>query len=617
MMMLRTIFKALILIAFCANAAVAAYPPEPNYMGLDKGTPTKDGGKVVHYVVVKPTKLLTKPEQGANYLALNEKDQPQFLDTVVHYGNEGEYALIQSLDNKKVFGWIAKEFLLTETKPKEFSQKDPCYMKVVPKNNWERHGGLGVKKLSIYAGPGHIDADNMYGEVTTVNLFTVYYAYKVLEDAKGKKYVLVGEKETVDPRNPTKSLVGWMDWDFLTVWPNRIGLSYDLKNAHKIDGRVEYFDQRTDLERYLQTGDASKSQWGDDLSKVMPPKPYDLRSPAIAYGKDKMSIKIAYVGNTTEQGNLASGASERMGYNPGYKIRKAMGTVQKKDILFVIDATSSMQKYFGAVKEGITSYFRKLDLDEKANFRFGVAVYRDYPDGNKCFEFPIKLSSDVNTVAKELNKIVAKSHPADKTLDEAVFNGVIKAVDGADWREGISRSVVVIGDHCNDENDARGLVARDVANSLDSGQTPVAFYSINVNKKEKDISKNRKFMKQSKDILGYRGGHGALYDIDAKADDYRDAVIKVRAALKEISNFSFEVVKAIDDTSKGASYKEIKAKYGEVVANYLLRMVGGDRVRWRNGICRTLRIFAKLVGPASMPILSQRKGDQPSSCPGF
>lgn len=124
------------------------------------------------------------------------------------------------------------------------------------------------------------------------------------------------------------------------------------------------------------------------------------------------------------------------------------------NIGIVIDGTSSMAPYYAAVKDAIKEG-RKF-FGKKYSVQVGVVIYRDYADGEYVTEvFPLTNPDNV-----KLDKFLdtggdygIKSHPSDRTLAEAMYQGIDVALEKLRFNPKQSNILLVVGDCGNDRTD--------------------------------------------------------------------------------------------------------------------------------------------------------------------
>lgn len=141
-------------------------------------------------------------------------------------------------------------------------------------------------------------------------------------------------------------------------------------------------------------------------------------------------------------------------------INKLANTV---NALIVIDGTSSMKKYGPVVAKSIEKIINERQIDAKQTMKWGLAIYRDYADGNRKFEI-IPLNDDYRGVVEKLRKIDYSSrNPEDS---EAHYYGMTEAIKRAGFVNGQSNIIVLVGDAGNHLNDRNKLTKESVTNLL-------------------------------------------------------------------------------------------------------------------------------------------------------
>ena len=142
------------------------------------------------------------------------------------------------------------------------------------------------------------------------------------------------------------------------------------------------------------------------------------------------------------------------------KIRKSKEAVEKLskiNIGIVIDGTSSMEKYFPAVKDAILEGVKFFNKNEKV--RFGVVIYRDYADGDEGLVETFPMTASNNPKLKDFlmtgGSYGVKSSRQDRTAAEALYYGIDTALDFFKFNPDESNIMLVVGDCGNDRNDTK------------------------------------------------------------------------------------------------------------------------------------------------------------------
>ena len=154
---------------------------------------------------------------------------------------------------------------------------------------------------------------------------------------------------------------------------------------------------------------------------------------------------------------------------------KQLEEMSKLNMIFVIDGTRSMGKYFPAVKDAIKEGCKYLEGDSKQNQytpKVGLVIYRDYSDGEEGLIEYLPMSKVDDALLMEYldnaGKYGAKSSSTDRTNEEALYKGLEMALDTLKmgYSKNQSNLMMVIGDCGNDENDTKCLKAEEILNKL-------------------------------------------------------------------------------------------------------------------------------------------------------
>lgn len=142
----------------------------------------------------------------------------------------------------------------------------------------------------------------------------------------------------------------------------------------------------------------------------------------------------------------------------GEKVEEQIRSMEKLRnirMAIVIDGTSSMEKYYPAVKQAINNacdYFAQ----NQYTIKISVVIYRDYADGDGLAEMCTWADADDPRITEFLDKggnYGIKSAPGDRTTAEAVYYGINYAIDNLRFDKDESNIILVVGDCGNDLND--------------------------------------------------------------------------------------------------------------------------------------------------------------------
>ena len=162
------------------------------------------------------------------------------------------------------------------------------------------------------------------------------------------------------------------------------------------------------------------------------------------------------------------------------KLRHQLDSINKLantvNALIVIDGTSSMKRYGPVVAKSIENIINERQIDGKQKMKWGLAIYRDYADGNRKFEI-IRINDDYRGVVEKLRKIDYSSKNPEHA--EAHYYGMTEAIKRAGFVNGQSNIIVLVGDAGNHLNDKNNLTKESVINLLAEKRINLISFQVN------------------------------------------------------------------------------------------------------------------------------------------
>ena len=285
----------------------------------------------------------------------------------------------------------------------------------------------------------------------------------VLKELDGAKLLAVNDKisdlSTVDIKN---NVNGWMKNINITDWDTRIcletthGFSYKKEYA---DRDIPVFIKERQLSTFIRTGIANEAIYTHKIrNKRM--LPAQMRMPILENIDGGNTKRVATLGSV-------DGAGEETDISIA-KMKKLLEELKLRrnniNILFVLDATSSMSRYYPAVQRGIQNIVKANKSKFNKSIKFAVSVYRDYEDGAKDHEFQ-PLTNNPDRIYDFLSKVETRS--VAQSVHESVYNGILEGLKKSGMNSNESNIVILIGDAGNHRNDKKGhntkLVSRQLA----------------------------------------------------------------------------------------------------------------------------------------------------------
>lgn len=536
-------------------AAVAAGAAQSQVNFGDDGVEPKSpqiqnpfGGDLYIMIIVPGTPLFADARDSAQMITTNTKFRDVYL--AFKEDRSKQFVLIRSKTEPFVWGWVRRSDVLHDVLCKRSEDTNTsAFMKAALKNNLQ----VSVSEadtINLLAGPGA-----KYEIVEKGLLAQIMYVFDRKKDAKGDDYLLLGWDADWNPDRPT-SIAGWVRKDQCTVWDSRIAVFYNRKNI-KDRHPVRIYRTLDDLK-------ADKEPLAVEARNSTSSLTYDrARFPVLQDGR---VMKIAFIGDPSR--NLKQSLAD---------VNAKIETIRNMQVLFLIDGTISMGRYFRPVQQAVREYIESIPNEqEKARHHFAVAVYRDYEDGPDGEMEVIADFNDPRGLAR-LGTLKEHSSPEDHTLPEAMFNGIVRSVRKVSWDKGMLKVVVIIGDHPNHPVDPKGYTVTSVVKSLQAQMagglaSGFRFNAINVNVTEKWRHLNQEFLDQVTQIANQFKPAGRIEQIPPTndLDDFRASVIRV---LRSVLDTSEKLGEEIKKLQTGQAVEEVAPVYGTELTSLALNLL--------------------------------------------
>jgi len=569
------LFIAILLLSFSSIAQ------EVKFLGKQK--PEKPlfnkRGDIMHVAVILPDAMF-KAEPSRRGADL--PDPPGFLDVLIAYEktNDKRFFLVKKKHSEE-WGWMScDEILDSPVCLRSEDTKNPAFLKALTKNNWRVNKELG-QDIFFYEGPGE-----QFKKRGKISIFQIRYAYKnniIGKDKEKHKYVFIGNKPTWEHDSPSESLKGWIRKDFCILWDNQVAVYYDKETLkHKKRNPVYLFHTKKDLMNHLNNG-SMRNILGKE-AKIYPEISADsTRFSVIEYSRDMM--QIAWMDDAMNTKSKEVVDKEYIDKKRGDVLR-GINKMKKMDVLFLVDSTKSMKNYFKYVADGISYYINGLEPEEKSRVRFAFAIYRDHDDYPNDFQL-LHDFNDKNIINK-IENATKNTYSQNRQYYEAVFNGINKGVNAVfpDYDEniskikGLTRAVVVIGDHGNRNNQNVSPSTEDLGNLLKT--RAITFYAINVGIRKKTMYYNNLFQKQMNSIVDHLGQNGETKIIKQTVEDeFIETRNQIIIYLRQTLDLSNELASSARQLIvEGKSISEIRKEKGIRVTNYTLDIM--RKAGWTN-----------------------------------
>jgi hypothetical protein len=275
--------------------------------------------------------------------------------------------------------------------------------------------------------------------INSALVYQINYVYKETATA----YLLGDIPEISDVNNDPKRIRGWVLKTQTTAWNHR--LAYELNWDEKAVAERRAAQKRTKI--YADKALTSAPIFQEDAGYY--------RSRAIGE-VDRYPVLDVYNG-VSKVGVIGDLRSESGKVLPSVEfanikhvIDSLSAALRNVNVIFVIDATSSLIPYSKAIQDAIKAATRNLQKGNN-NFRFGALLYRDASEGNaNAIHYTRDLSSNVNGILSLMAKYMIPTYnKCNNDPEECVYYGIKKAIERFDPSPGESNFVFLVGDAGN------------------------------------------------------------------------------------------------------------------------------------------------------------------------
>jgi len=537
----------------------------------------------VNFLGAKPQRPLTNPEtqsawkavviiEKANFSAepgSSEKisDPPEYKEVVTLYKHTDDKRYYLVKRDSGIFGWMKETDILIDMYCLKSPDSDnPAYLKVVVKNNWRLKKGL-IEEIPFRSGPGE-----HYPIIGKVNIFKIRYAFK---GDVNRKYLFVGSRHMWQGDDAATCLKGWINIKYCITWDSQVAVFYKKSNIHERTPVLTFKTQK-DLRSYMESGN----------DKRIPPTAISVEDTSVRRELDADTtrfpvtdnhdnyLEISFVGDSIDKETGKTYTRRHIDQMRG-TANRAIHDIKNIDLMFVLDATKSMGKYFKPVAEGINNFIDDLSDKDKKRFKIGFAVYRDHKDGDNSFELVCDIGNydNSNHLKSKLTEYASRTYSKDYDYPEAVFEGIYRAVQKVSWRNDSSRALVVIGDHGNHMPPKTSIDLDRVLSVVKKNR--IIFYALNVNLRNKTKRFSNQFQTQMNRIIDLNKQMGKIQIISSgNTDEIESTMWSTSKFLEDIFNISTDTSSGFREISQeGKSIENVRAKYGVIVTNYMLQLM--------------------------------------------
>jgi hypothetical protein len=292
--------------------------------------------------------------------------------------------------------------------------------------------------------------------------FTILFVYKEEND-----FYLLGPKPRLSRTTYREDIKGWVSTQYLTTWNHHLSLEMNWDSCERQPVRI--YSQLGPAKSYYTNATYSPTQaQGAIIFRESPM--YCARQTGslnrfylLTQGIDmtEQYPKVGVVGKMeikgiTQSNCLPATVDPLKVAQIRDKLTKGFNYIKRVNILFVVDATASMEAYRTSIIRALTQtmgdILEKNKAEEKGlDYYFGAVVFRDQAE-----VIPIEYSNLGNwtdDVSVMVNFFGQAMDPAkngrDRDHPEALYYGIQQAINTFDVNSLNTNYLVLIGDACN------------------------------------------------------------------------------------------------------------------------------------------------------------------------
>jgi hypothetical protein len=490
-----------------------------------------------------------------------------------------------------VCGWLEGSAVLSVTRPVKLinlpgydlvDSKGILDTLVLVKNQFDEAAKKTIK-AKIFDAPG--------GQaIQDLSIFSLYSVFG-LQYPDGREckrwddercFLLIGgvkEVETEVGNIGTPSVLGWVMAKDIEIWPSSVSMYYGVNPEG-----LKFYKNKRDIEANPEEEFAAGNKtFREPGQKNIPRFPILQRD----IGEDNQNYyEVLFIGRACRPDGSDCLDADQFSRKQD-KIGTGSNLSEEIDILFVIDATKSMDRYYPLVVKAVRESIEAAENRGK-KVRMAAVVYSDYKTTEGGLEnvdvtlvAPFSEENEVGRI-KNLNNVRRRKDKL-QDLPEAPYAAVIRAVDMVEWRDKVFRLVVLIGDHGNRPiagekyKEVSGDVsAGDVAQVLKDRQ--IAFTAVQV-RGSYDEEANTDFWDDVAEVISEMGvlslpAHKTGASDAEESDD--NIISQISAAIDTMIEASHQAVEGIGDkrTGRKAGYDNSSLPEARLAKHYVEKILG-------------------------------------------
>lgn len=281
----------------------------------------------------------------------------------------------------------------------------------------------------------------------------IYFVYKHVDGA-----ALCISESKLDAGKKNIIVKGWMPRGFYTSWNDRLCFEPNFGGDAK-NGKSIIFNLKEDAMQYKNDLSIANDRdvsilWNEECPETRWPA-RNVRFPVTDFDSRNYIANVGTIGMLYgSKRNDTKRESQDKIRETEDKFRRIQQKTQVTNIVFVIDGTKSMTKYYKPIADAISNAMQDYSIQGR-DIKFGAVIYRNYADekSNNLIEM-FQLSDNYIDFNKWL--VTRQTFSAATTEHaEAMYYGINKAIEAMNWDKTNGNFLFLVGDAGNPDTDTR------------------------------------------------------------------------------------------------------------------------------------------------------------------
>ncbi|MCF8364306.1 MAG: hypothetical protein K9H16_00900 [Bacteroidales bacterium] len=312
-----------------------------------------------------------------------------------------------------------------------------------------------------------------------------YFVYKETAD-----YLLLGKSSLIQKSDFREYVAGWIPKKYCTIWNTNLALEINwhpdaVSERESLGSKVTVWENeigaanfdKNDL--FLLTESPTYQERTNGFKNRFIPLE---RNNTTTSNEANLPIKVGMISDIIP-------AFDKAEVEEMYNFLDMLEMLQKINIIFVVDATNSMESYSASISNAMQNAMRLIKenySDESSSqnqFRFGAVLFRDEAEEQIVQSFGSQLSSNIDELGLWIKTTMNPQYNKnDRDIPEALYFGMQQALELYSLDPEETNYMIVIGDagdHQNPDKVHTYIQEEEIINGLADFKMNLLAYQVN------------------------------------------------------------------------------------------------------------------------------------------